>query len=119
VPHLPQNGKVVAFSPNLSTVSPVASGAPLLVDVEFGRGRSLYALAQGIFTPGNPEGSPANPNTGSLVEVNANGTFTVITAGLDRPTSVEFIGTTAYVVSIAGQVWKIDNVSSPPFGSQR
>ena len=45
VPNLPQNGKVVAFGPKSSTATEVASGAPLLVDVEFGRGRtSLRAL---------------------------------------------------------------------------
>ena len=32
-----------------STVFNVANGAPLLVDVEFGRGRTLYALSQGSF----------------------------------------------------------------------
>ncbi len=42
VPHDPADGKVVAFKPKSPTVSEVASGAPLLVDVEFGRGRDLY-----------------------------------------------------------------------------
>jgi hypothetical protein len=70
VPHQPQDGKVVAFAPNVMQVTEVASGAPLLVDVEFGRGRTLLALSQGVFTPDNPEGSPADPNTGSLVAVN-------------------------------------------------
>ena len=119
VPHLPQNGKVVAFAPNALQVTQVASGARLLVDVEFGRGQTLFALSQGVFTPGNPEGSPANPNTGSLVAVNRDGTFTVLAEGLDRPTSLEIIGNTAYVVTLDGEIWKIDNVSDPPFGKSR
>jgi sugar lactone lactonase YvrE len=119
VPHLPQNGKVVAFAPNALQVTEVASGARLLVDVEFGRGRTLFALSQGVFTPGNPEGSPANPDTGSLVVVNSNGTFTVLADRLDRPTSLEIIGNTAYVVTLDGEIWKIDNVSDPPFGKSR
>ena len=49
VPHLPENGKVVSFGPKSPTATEVASGAPLLVDVEFGRGRTLYALSQGFF----------------------------------------------------------------------
>jgi hypothetical protein len=46
VPHRPEDGKVVAFRPSSTTVREVASGSPLLVDVEFGRGRRLYALSQ-------------------------------------------------------------------------
>src|SRR4030095_16814544 len=56
VPHLPENGKVVAFRPNSTSVREVASGSPLLVDVEFGRGHRLYALSQGIFG-GGPAGA--------------------------------------------------------------
>lgn len=119
VPHLPEEGKVVAFSPGSSTATQVAAGARLAVDVEFGRGRKLYVLSQGFFQPGNPEGSPAELNTGSLMEVNGDGTVTEIFGPLDRPTSLELIGTTAYVVTIGGDVWKIENVSAPPFGNSR
>lgn len=116
VPHLPENGKIVAFGPKLPVATEIASGARLLVDVEFGRGRRLYALSQGFFTPGHPEGSPADPNTGAFVEVNADGTFTHIVDDLDIPTSLELIGNTAYVLTLTGQVWKIDGVSGAPFG---
>jgi hypothetical protein len=119
VPHLPQDGKVVSFEPKSPTVTEVASGAPLLVDVEFGRGRILYALSQGEGEVGAPDGSPALPNTGALVEVNENGTFTFVIDGLDRPTSLEFIGNTAYVVTYGGEIWKIEGVSGPPFGRGR
>jgi hypothetical protein len=111
VPHLPQNGKVVSFDPRLPTGTEVASGAPLLVDVEFGPGNLLYALSQGIFPVGGDPGSPALPNTGALVKVNGDGAFAVITEPLDRPTSLEFIGNTAYVVNLTGDIWKIDGVS--------
>jgi hypothetical protein len=114
VPHLPQNGKVVSFGPKSPTATEVASGARLLVDVEFGGGGRLYALSQGIFPVGSPPATPALPNTGALVKVNGDGTFTFITDGLDRPTSLEFIGNTAYVVTLTGEIWKIDGVSCPP-----
>jgi len=119
VPHLPQNGKVVSFGPKSPTATEVASGARLLVDVEFGRRRRLYALSQGIFPIGNPPGSPAQHNTGSLVKVNGDGTFTVIMDSLDQPTSLEFIGNSAYVVTLTGEIWKIDGVSCPPYGVSR
>jgi hypothetical protein len=91
----------------------VASGARLLVDVEFGGGR-LYALSQGIFPVGSPPATPALHYTGALVKVNGNGTFTVIIDSLDQPTSLEFIGKTAYVVTLTGEIWKIDGVDCNP-----
>jgi hypothetical protein len=115
VPHDPANGKVVSFGPKSPTATDVASGAPLLVDVEFGRGRDLFALSQGVFG-GGPPGAPAAPDTGSLVKVNPNGTFSVVVDGLDRPTSVEFIRNTAYVVTLTGEIWRVENPSGPPFG---
>jgi hypothetical protein len=118
VPHEPEDGKVVSFGPKSPTVTEVASGGRLLVDVEFGRGRTLYALAQGVFG-GGPAGSPALPNTGELLEVNGDGTFSVLADGLDQPTSLEFIGNTAYFVTLTGEIWKIDNVSGPPYGVSR
>jgi hypothetical protein len=116
IPHAPGDGKVVAFNARSSAVTEVASGAPLLVDVEFGRGRTLFALSQGVF-PGGLPASPASPNTGALVRVNRDGTFTVIVDELNLPTSVEFIGNTAYVVTLGGEIWKIDDVAGAPFGA--
>jgi sugar lactone lactonase YvrE len=106
VPHLPEDGKVVAFRPRSTTVRDVAAGSRLLVDVEFGRGHRLYALSQGVGS-GGPEGSPALPNTGALVRVTRDGTFTVVLDRLNQPTSLEFIKNTAYVVTLGGEIWKI------------
>jgi hypothetical protein len=121
IPHLPQNGKIVRFIPG-STATEVASGASLIVDVEFGRGRQLYALSQGIWTlppiPAN-EGQPASPNTGRLLLVTRNGGFASVVGGLDRPTSLELIGDTAFVVTLTGKVIRIDNVQRPRFGRPR
>jgi sugar lactone lactonase YvrE len=115
-PHLPEDGVIVAFSTKSPNPVEVASGARLLVDVELGRGRDLFALSQGVFAVGDPEGAPAMPNTGSLVEVGSDGTFRVIVEGLDQPTSLEIIGTTAFVVTLGGDIVRIDNVSAPPHG---
>jgi hypothetical protein len=111
-PHTPQTGKVVSFGPKSPTATDVASGVPFLLDVEFGGGGRLYALSHGIVNP-DIDKSNAVPYTGALVKVNGNGTFTAIMDGLDRPTSLEFIGNTAYVVNLTGEIWKIDGVRCP------
>ena len=46
-------------------------------------------------------------NTGSLVQVNRHGGFTMLAGGLDRPTSLELIGRSAYVVTLTGEVWRL------------
>jgi hypothetical protein len=115
VPHLPENGKVLSFNPTSPTVTTVASGAPLLVDVEFGRGQTLFALSQGTFSGGIP-GNPALPNTGSLLRVNEDGTFSVIADELNLPTSFEIIGNTAYIITLVGEIWTVDNIAGPPYG---
>lgn len=112
-PHLPEDGRVVAFEPwARKRPRTVASGARLLVDVESGRGDRLYALSQGTWD-GVAEGSPALPNTGALVEVTRDGALRPIVEGLNQPTSLELIGSTAYVVTLGGELWKIDGVSGP------
>ncbi len=110
VPHLPENGRIVSFAPRQHAATLVASGAPLLVDVEFSSGGRPFALSQGRFTPGQPPGAPADPNTGSLERVLRNGTMTPIVTGINQPTSLEFIGDTAFVVTLTGQIWRIDRV---------
>ena len=115
-PHLPPDGKVVSFSPGSTEATEIASGGRLLVDVERGRGNTMFALAQGLFDPTHDDGTPANPNTGELLELDGHGGFTVVASELDRPTSMEIIGTTAYVATLGGEIWKIDNISGPPYG---
>jgi hypothetical protein len=109
-PHTPETGKVVSFGARSPTATEVASGVPFVLDVEFGGGGSLYALSHGTFDP-NTGG--AVPYTGALVKVNGDGTVTHIMDGLDQPTSLEFIGNTAYFVTLTGEIWKIDGVSCP------
>lgn len=115
-PHIPEDGKIVSFGPNSLNPSEVAVGARLLVDVEFGRGRTLFGLSQGIWD-GAGAGSPALPNSGELMQVNADGSFSTVMDGLNEPSSLEFIGNSAYVFTLVGEVWVIDDVANPPFGN--
>ncbi|WP_454048923.1 ScyD/ScyE family protein [Cellulomonas sp. Marseille-Q8402] len=106
VPHDPSTGKVMRLDVRSGTTADVAVGGRLLVDVELG-GSTLYALAQGVFTPGSPEGSPADPGTGELLRVTRDGGFRVVADGLDRPTSVEIVRSSAHVVTLDGEVWTV------------
>jgi hypothetical protein len=113
VPHEPATGKVVSFPLNAPRphAHDVASGFSLLVDVESGPDGALYALSQGD-SPGDvPPATPAKPDSGRLLLVNRDGSFSVLADKLDLPTSLDFIGDTAFVTTLNGEVWKITNVS--------
>jgi DNA-binding beta-propeller fold protein YncE len=119
VPHRRKDGKIVAFEPGSSSVREVAVGAKLLVDVEFGYGRTLFGLSQGDFPAGAPAGAPALPHTGALLQVNENGKFVTVIDAVNQPTSLELIGNTAYIVTLSGEVWRVDGLSGPPYGVSR
>jgi hypothetical protein len=114
IPHEPEDGKVLALH-RRSDPTEIASGASMLVDVERGPRGKLYALSQGQWD-GVVEGSPALPDTGRLVIVKRDGSLTPVVDRqgrelvLDRPTSMEFVGHTAYIVSVVGDVYRIDNL---------
>ena len=81
-----------------------------IVDVE-AASCGYYALSQGD-SPGNVEpGTPGLPDSGELLRVNGNGTFTAIIDELDRPTSLSFVGDTAYIVTLGGDVLVVDDVA--------
>lgn len=109
VPHLPEDGQVLSFHVRSADPELVASGGRLLIDVEAGR-HALYALAQGDFPEGAPEGSPALPDTGQLLVADRDGGFDVVAGGLDRPTSLEVIDGNAYVVTYDGEIWRIEDL---------
>jgi hypothetical protein len=122
VPHPPEEGKVLALAPRSAPVE-IASGAPLVVDVELGFDCRLYALAQGIWDwPNVPTnaGKPASPDSGSLSRVNRHGGLTPVVAPLDRPTSVALSRRNAYVVTLTGKVLKISGIlGRPPPSAER
>ncbi len=111
IPHRPEDGKVVALRSGREPRE-VASGASMLIDVERGPRGKLYGLSQGQWD-GVGEGSRALPDTGRLVVVGRHGDLRPVVDRrgqelvLDRPTSVEFVGATAYVVSVTGDVYRV------------
>jgi hypothetical protein len=114
VPETPDTGKVVSFG--LSDTHPlapahvVASGVSMIVGTRFGAHGKLYALSQGIASAGIQPGQPASPDTGKLLRVNYDGTFTILADKLDRPASLNFVCDTAYIVTLTGEVWEVKGV---------
>lgn len=114
IPHVPEDGKVLALVPRREALE-LASGASMLIDVERGPRGRLYGVSQGQWD-GVGEGSRALPNTGRLVTVGRHGELKPVLNGrgqeivLDRPTSLEFVGNTAYVVSVTGDVYRLEGL---------
>lgn len=112
-PHLPADGRVVSIDADGSDLTGIAAGARLLVDVEYGTGGRLFTLSQGVFPVGAMAGAPAIQDTGALLVATADGGMTELVAGLDRPTSLEVVGNTAWVVTLDGEVLRIDGLPRP------
>ena len=115
VPHLPEDGKVVSVDAKNGASMEISAGARLAVDVEFGRGRTLYILSQGEWNMAFP-GSSALPLTGALFRMESDGSVTEVVGSLNLPTSLEIVGKTAYIVSLTGDVWAIELENTPPYG---
>ena len=117
IPHLPSTSKIneVQRDGSVKVVGEwdanYAGDRGLIVDVEKGRDHRLYGLLQGHWDlapiPEN-EGKPAAPNTGEIVAVRKDATFEAIVSGLDRPTSLELVGHTGFVVTLTGTILRID-----------
>ena len=119
-PHTPATGRVFQLDRKGSSTTAIASGIPLIVDVERGRGDDLYALSQGIWVPPpgcevDPApcaGAPASPGTGALVEYDVDGEIEQVIGAINLPTSMEIIHDAAYVITLSGEVLKFDNLSA-------
>ena len=72
----------------------------------------LYAISQGDSPGGNVQpADPAKPDTGRLLRVNRDGSLTVLVDRLNLPTSLHFLGDDALIVTLTGEVWRVNNVS--------
>ena len=116
VPYTPADGKVAMLDEH-GRVRILASGYSVMVDVAFGPDHELYAISQGD-QPDPPvqPADPAKPDTGRLLRLNRNGTLTVVADKLNRPTSVHFVGTAALIVTLNGEVWRVDRVAGHDSG---
>jgi len=42
--------------------------------------------------------------------------MTTVAEELDQPSSLEIVDDTAYVITLNGEIWKIDRIAGPPYG---
>jgi hypothetical protein len=82
----------------------------LLVDIELSRRHTLYGLARGLRPYAGQEGNPAASHTGLLMRADRYGQFQTVAFHLDRPTTFELIGNTAYVITITGKIVKVSGL---------
>jgi sugar lactone lactonase YvrE len=106
-PHLPATGRLVQLDLASGGAAVLSTGTRLAVDAaRFGS--TLYTLSQGVFPLDGDAGSPANPGTGGVMRVASDGSVSQVVGSLDRPTSMQVIGHTAYVVTLGGSVVAVD-----------
>ena len=115
VPHLPEDGKVVALPPRSAARWRSRPARRSSSTSSWPRSPPVRALAGHLGPaarcPANA-GAPASPNTGSLTRVDRHGGLTPVAGPLDRPTSVAFTRRNAFVVTLTGKVLKISGIRS-------
>ncbi|MEX2225164.1 MAG: ScyD/ScyE family protein [Dehalococcoidia bacterium] len=109
-PQTAANSFVVSVALPTGNATNVASGFAQLIDVENGPG-GTYALQFGS-TDTSPDGDPFS---GKILTL-AGSTLTPLVTGFMLPTSLDFSGDTAYVTTLLGEVWQIEDFSTvePP-----
>jgi hypothetical protein len=112
-PHTTANSFVVSIGVPSGSATNVAGGIPQLIDVENGPG-GTYVLSFGEPSE-DPEGPPAAPFSGAIYTLNGS-SLDLKASGYFVPTSLDFSGDTAFITTLFGEVWRIDNFSAvqPP-----
>jgi hypothetical protein len=107
-PHLAGDSHVVSVGVPSGTVTQLASGPSSMIDVTIGPGGNTYVLQFSDFVA--DETAPPSP-TGRIYRLDGTN-LTLLVDGFILPTSLNFEGNTAYVTSLIGNVWQIEDFSS-------
>jgi len=108
-PHDPGDSKLVSVSVPGGNVSELAAGPAQLIDVEQAEDGTLYVLQFG--DQQTDENAPPSP-TGRIYRVEDDGDLTALVDGFTMATSLHFSDDTAYVTTLLGEVWQIEDFSS-------
>ena len=105
-PHNPEDSFVQQIGVPTGAITTRAGGYAQMIDVEFGPGGNTYVLQFG--DQSFDENAPPPPGRLLLLQ---GGELLPVVEGLLLATSVSFVGDTAYVTSLTGEVWEIPGVS--------
>ena len=117
-PFLPPDGKVVSVDSASGAITELASGEPMITDVQQAADGSLFALQ--FNDPEDAGEAFFAPGTGKVLTVNDDGTMSPLITGLTFATAMEFDGDTLYIanagITPGGQIIKVENFSTvePP-----
>lgn len=106
-PHAPGDSKVVTVNVPGGAYTELASDYAQMIDVERAPSGKTYVLQFG--DQQLDENGPPPP--GRILRLEGT-TFTPVVEGLTVPTSLDFVGDTALVTTLAGEVWKIEKFST-------
>jgi hypothetical protein len=107
-PHLPGESFVMSIATPSGAATELASGPASMIDVSIGPDGNVYVLQFSDFVA--DETAPPAP-TGRIYQLEGN-TLTLLVDGMILPTSLNFSGDTAYVTSLTGAVYEINNFST-------
>jgi hypothetical protein len=107
-PHLPGDSHVVSVGVPGGAVTQLASGPSSMIDVSYGPDDRIFVLQFSDFV--EDESAPPAP-TGRIYEL-VGSDLVLLVDGFVLPTSLDFSGETAYVTSLFGQVFQIENFST-------
>jgi hypothetical protein len=114
-PNLPSTGKVIAVNPTTGVTADVAGGVSNMIQVDFD-GITLYSMNLGDQQdfddpPGGPFW-PAEPFTGAIWQVDVDqGRLIPKVTGFNLPIHMEIANDTAFVLTLTGELWKVENLS--------
>ncbi|MEX0782293.1 MAG: ScyD/ScyE family protein [Dehalococcoidia bacterium] len=106
-PHTAGSSSLVTIDAATGAVTTVDTGTEL-IGVAFSDGQ-VYVVSMGD-EPIDPEGPPAQPFTGTLYRL-VGGQLVPVATGFMLPVSLTIGNNTAYIATLTGEVWRVQNLS--------
>ena len=107
-PHDPGSSSLVSIDAATGVTTTIDTGTQL-IGVDFA-GDVVYVVSMGD-QAGETDQAPAKPFTGTLYRL-TDGNLVPIATNFMLPTALTISGNTAFITTLTGEVWKVENLSS-------